>query len=103
MTFKPRYAPEFRREIDRAVDYLQYEKGNPSAAHALVDEFDRAIETVLLFPNAMPVWMDSEQTELKYRSVKVKNYLAFYVVDGDTIEFRRFLLAFSDLKSQLLQ
>ena len=36
-----------------------------------------------------------------YYALRVKNYLAFYIIREDVIEFRRFLFSRSDLRDRL--
>ena len=103
MASELRYSPQFRDEIRQAVEYITYQLKNPIAASALIDAFDQAASSVAEFPLSINPWPTLRAHPLPYRAVQVKHYLAFYVVDGDTVEFRRFLYARSDLPTKLDQ
>lgn len=99
MAYKIRALPGFQAELNDALDALLPE--HPSAAAELLDELDRVFDLVSAFPFAMqPYPLERRYAEV-YRAVDVKKYLAFYVVLGDVVEFRRFLHARSDLPSYL--
>lgn len=101
MANKIRYLPIFHDEFLAAVDYVTNTLKNPAAAEMMLNEYDRAIENVRAFPYAMPPLSELDSRGLVYRSVSIGNYLAFYVVDGDTVEFRRFLHNRSSIPNKL--
>ena len=75
--------------------------GNPQAAARLLEEYERVAERVSRFPFAEPGYDGDRERKMEYRFAKVKNYLAFYTVSGETVTFRRFLYARSDLPNRL--
>lgn len=95
MAYKLRFLPGFQAELDAVVDALQM--NSPSAALALADELDKAIDLVTAYPFAMQVYPLETKHPDVYRAIDVKNYLAFYVVMDDVVEFRRFLYARSNI------
>lgn len=101
MAYKLAYAPGFARDLDGALDHILTVLQNPIAARALVDKLERAVLTVQRFPLASPPYPSQKARPLPYYRVQVGNYAAFYVVRGDTVEFRRFLYARSDLPARL--
>ena len=103
MNYRLSYSDQFWEDFASALRYTVMELKNPIAANALNDALNSAVQTVAAFPNAMPAWRGAGSRETVYRSVSVKSYLAFYVVTGDTVEFRRFLSGASDLSTQLTE
>ena len=100
MAYSLELTPLFQSDFSDAVRYIRDALRNPIAAGRLVSAFDEAVESVLLFPaSSKPILAGTPQEA--YYSVKVKNYLAFYVVNGNVLEFRRFLYARSDVLQKL--
>lgn len=94
MAIRFKYSPQFRAEYRDALRYIRKKLQNPIAAKNLMDTFTNAKRTLAAFPCAtLPSTIGGET----YYHVRVKNYLAFYVVQGDTVEFRRFLYARADM------
>ena len=73
----------------------------PQAAARLLEEYERVAERVSHFPLAEPRYDGDRERKMEYRFAKVKNYLAFYTVSGETVTFRRFLYARADLPNWL--
>lgn len=101
MSCHVRYAPEFWADYDAAIRYLVIELGNPDAARVVEEELDRAVERVRAYPFSMQPYLSAKRRGETYRAVDVKNFFAFYVIRGETVEFRRFLHAASDLRARL--
>ena len=97
--YKLRILPGFQLELDEAVDHLM--SVSPSAALALVDELERCFDRVTTFPFSMQPYPLAHRHADTYHCIDVKNYLAFYVVLEDFVEFRRFLPARADLPRRL--
>ena len=67
----------------------------------ILDKLEAAVLTVQRFPFSSPPYPTSKRRPLPYYRVLVGNYAAFYVVHDNTVEFRRFLYARSDLPTKL--
>ena len=89
---------QFKYDFKEAIRFLSVTLGNAPAADALIDEFERVSDLVSSFPLSMPQYEDTlSNSDEIYRVADVKKYLAFYVVKDDTVEFRRFLYARSNI------
>lgn len=98
MAYRIRYAPEFNAEFEDTLVYIRNKLQNPIAADNLVSAFDETVSSIVVFPRStLPFTVGG----VDYYHVRVKNYLAFYVVREDTVEFRRFLYARSDVLAKL--
>ena len=101
MAYKLAYTPRFDRDLSEVLDYIAVKLQNPTAASAFLDELEKAVLSVLEFPLASTPYPSVKPRPLPYYRIQVKNYAAFYVVDRDTVEFRRLLYARSDLPNRL--
>lgn len=101
MSCQLKFSSRFWRDYEAAYRYIRTELKNPAAADAMDRELDRALDTVRDFPRIFAPYPETDETGLPYRAAAVKNYLAFYVLRGETAEFRRFLYAGSDLPAHL--
>ena len=100
MSYRVTETRQFKAEFRDAISYIWYSLCNPIAAEALLDEYDHVRKLVAEFPESAMPYPDGIEGEV-YRAVGVKNYLAFYVILGDTVEFRRFLYARSEFYRRL--
>lgn len=94
------YAPLFRADFADTLRYSRDNLKNPIAADNLIAAFDSAARSVSGSPCATKPITVGHPPEAYYY-VRVKNYLAFYVVYKNTVEFRRFLYAHSDVIAKL--
>ena len=101
MSYRVSHTPEFWAGYEAALRYLAEGLDNLQAAEALEQELDRAINRVATFPFSMQPYPSAKPRGGEYRCIDVKHYLAFYVVLGDTVEFRRFLPARANLPAWL--
>lgn len=101
MEYNLSYTPGFDRDLTSVLDYIMDALKNPAAARDLVDKLEAAVLTVQRFPFSSPPYPTSKRRPLPYYRVLVGNYAAFYVVHDNTVEFRRFLYARSDLPTRL--
>ena len=100
MAYMFEYRESFWQDYLSALDYIAVALKNPIAARALDDAFERE-KRALLFPKAMRPYASPPQVDTDYYAIRVKNYLAFYIINGDVIEFRRFLYCRSELSDRL--
>ena len=103
MSYRLHITGTAERDLTQAADYIEFVLKNPSAADALLEEADRKINALLLFPKKHPLADDKLLASWGIRFVQVKNYLAFYVVSETekSITVVRFLYAKSNWLSIL--
>ena len=91
------------RDINQAVDYIEYVLKNPQAADHLLDETERRINTLIQFPRQHPLVEDRVLASWGIRFIQVHNYFAFYIVseEKNRVDIVRFLYAKSDWNSIL--
>ncbi len=92
-----RYLPLFWGVLNSAITYIARVLKNPTAAELLLDSTELAISDHLTRPTMGRVYHGKREHETTYYCFAVGDYLAFYVVDGDTVEMRRFLYGARDL------
>ena len=101
MNWRVRQTEQFKSDFREVLRYIYFELRNPTAAEALVEEFDAVVKRVAAFPRLSAAYPTQTEHAAAYRTIQVKNYLAFYVVLEDTVEFRRFLYGRADLPRRL--
>ena len=101
MDYRLKATNEFRADFDDAINYIANTLHNPIAAEALLDELVKNAKSVTVFPKASRVYAAPPEADAAYYALRVKNYLAFYVVRDDVIEFRRFLYSRADVPDRL--
>ena len=103
MSWKLKATNEFWADFHEPTEYIAGTLKNPAAADNLLDELVKNAKTLLLFPRASRVYAAPPETDEAYYALKVKNYMAFYVVRDDVVEFRRFLYSRADMSDRLKQ
>ena len=101
MNYRLEYKDSFLQDYYHAVGYIADALQNPAAARELDNAFEKEKRSVTVFPKASKAYASPPEVDADYYALRVKNYLAFYVVRGDVIEFRRFLYARADLRDRL--
>ena len=91
----------FDEELANSVRYIAVRLCNPAAAHALVDEVERAITDRLFAPESFEPVQSERDREHPYYRIAVGNYLVLYCVIGKVMEVRRFVYAPSDWRTNL--
>jgi plasmid stabilization system protein ParE len=71
------------RDINNAVDYIDFTLKNPDAADNLLDAAEEQIGSLAKMPGRCPIVNDPVLASWKIRFITVKNYLAFYTIDED--------------------
>ena len=86
-----RYLRQFEADLKGIVTYISAELNNPAAAHALVDDVEKAIlarrARATIFA---PVRTLTPRTT-PYFSIHVRNYVVYYIVKEHIMEVRRIL------------
>jgi len=85
------YLPSFQKDLDAIIDYIAYNLEAPQAASNLLDELEKSINDLKLFPLAHRIYRPIKPIPAEYRILTVKNYLVFYVVLEKTIEIHRII------------
>ena len=86
-----RFLPTFEKDLESAVDYIQYQLNNPTAAAKFIDEVESAIYKRSTCPTAFEPYRSAKERRNLYYRIYVKNYIIFYVVIDDVMEVRRLL------------
>ncbi len=87
--FSLRFLPLFEYDLNEAVEYIQYNLGNPDAAMRLIDDVESAILKRLDNPMSFEQYHSAKERKYPYYRIYVKNYIIFYVVIDDVMEVRR--------------
>ena len=95
MIYALHIATAAERDIEGAADYIEYVLLNPRAAEELLDAVDSAFATLTEHPERRNLASDPVLRAWGVRFIRVKNYLAFFLVDDETqrIIILRFLYA----------
>ena len=78
--------------LDAAI-YIMEQLQNPTAANRLLDEVEKAVQSLDTMPQRYAVVKDDTLARLGYRFMPVLNYLLFYIIreETNTIVIHRFL------------
>jgi len=97
-----KYLPSFQQELNAIVEYIMFALEAPRSALNLLDELEKSINNLKVFPLAHRLYRPIKPIKTEYRVLTVKNYLVFYVVLEKTIEIHRIIYRKRNL-SQLVQ
>jgi len=101
MKVKITYTPLFQSDVNDTLDYICNTLKNPIAANAFLDSLEREILDRSQNPTAFAPYHGTKGRPTTYYTLRIKNYTAFYVVLGDTMEFRRLLYSRSALSAKI--
>lgn len=79
------------RDLNNALDYIEFVLKNPTAADHLMDVAEKEINSLGEFPTSKALIDDPVLSAWGIRFIKVNNYLAFYMIEEDTVHIIRFL------------
>jgi addiction module RelE/StbE family toxin len=96
------YLPSFQQDLSAIVDYITFTLEAPRSALNLLDELEKSISDLKIFPLAHRLYRPIKPIPTEYRMLTVKSYLVFYVVLEDTIEIHRIIYKKRNL-SQLIK
>lgn len=82
-------APLAAIDLEEAFRYISEELQNPDAAFALINEIDKALDKVCLFPESFPLIQNKYVKDKTVRKLPVKNYIVFYKVHENTVQVVR--------------
>jgi len=81
-------AQDDMKEIANYLNTLSFE-----VARRYYDLFIEKVETLTIMPERFPLAKDMQLRMRGYRTLLVKNYIVFYVINEKTVEIRRILFA----------
>ena len=73
------------QDIYAIFNYISYYLNNKSAVMKLLDEFEKEINNIKLFPYSIDIYMSDKKFENTYRIAKFGNYNIFYYIDEDKL------------------
>jgi len=97
-----KYLPSFQQELNTIIEYITFTLEAPQAALNMLDELEKSINNLKLYPLAHRLYRPIKPLQAEYRVLTVKNYLVFYIVLEKTIEIHRIIYKKRNL-SQLLK
>lgn len=97
--YKVIYSPMAKKDLTEIAKYIAFELCNPDAADRLLKEVDKAAEELKEFPLAGAVYKSKKNRKQPYRMKFIKNFTAYYVVIGNTVEIRRVLYKRRDARN----
>ena len=81
--YRIRYNIKAKNDITNILKYITDDLFNPSAAMSLAKEIYNAINNLVDFPYANPVYRAYYNLKHEYRRLIVKNYIVFYYVNDE--------------------
>ena len=104
--YKLRYLPLFYEDLNEKVEYIAFEKLNPTATLKLVDAVEAAILERLPIAESFETYPSLFERKNPYYRIYVDNFIVFYVIieaEGDQkiMEVRRFLYKGQDRDSMI--
>lgn len=97
--YKLRILPKAQEDMLEIVDYVN--TLSPQAALNLYDEILEGIGSLTEMPLRCPLLKTAELRAKGYRTLRVKNYMVFFVVLEKTVQIRRILYAKRQFESLL--
>jgi len=89
--YKIKIFPSAQNDLKDIVNYL-----NTLSSDAAIKYYDLIVEkigTLTTFPKRCPPVKDTQLRLRGYRTLYVKNYIIFYIINEKTVEIRRILYA----------
>ena len=103
MTYHVHITDRAERDLERALDYIEFSLKNPKASDNLLDMVEDTLSGLAHMPERYAVVDDELLAAWGIRFVQIKNYLAFYSISQETqtAHIIRFLYGKSDWRSIL--
>ncbi len=103
MKYQVHITQRAERDLDQALDYIEFSLKNPRAADSLLDEAEAVLASLDQMPARYAVVNDKILSAWGIRYVQIKKYLAFYIIAEETrtVHIIRFLYGKSDWRSIL--
>lgn len=103
MIYQIRITKTAERDLEDALNYIEFNLKNPIAADNLLNKAQEKISMLSDFPEAHALIDDPVLSIWGIRLIPIDNYLAFYTIIGDTVYIVRFLYGKRDWASILKQ
>ena len=105
MSYQVHITKQAEKDLDHALDYIEFSLKNPQAADNLLDEAEQTLGSLTQMPERYALPEDKLLAAWGIRFVQIKKYLAFYVIakETQTVHIIRFLYGKSDWRSILRQ
>jgi len=93
--YRLKFSKLYDADVDSSYNYITFNLQAPMAAENLIKETISKLEKIKENPKIRSLVQDKYLAALGYRSMKVKNYLIFYIIGDDDkhIKIVRFLYA----------
>lgn len=94
---------EAERDLVQAATYISDVLCNPSAARALIDDFEGCVERLRMFPTIHPLVRDKALATAGYRWLRMGKRIVFFTLDetSHVVNVERVLYAHTDWKQRL--
>ena len=103
MNFQVHYTNQMKHDLKQVLGYIKSSLKNPQAANNLLNETEHILASLAQMPERYALADDDLLAAWGVRLVRVKNYLAFYIVNRETqtVQVIRFLYGKSDWRTIL--
>lgn len=81
MTYSVHITTAAERDVANATDYIDQVLKNPKAADELLEAFLQQVNDLAVFPARYPLARDEILVAWGIRFLRIKNYIAFYLID----------------------
>ena len=89
--YKLNFARHFQEDVKSTVNYIKNALQASDASEKIKDEIRKTYKNIKQNPLVYPVVPDDDLVSKGFRFVMVKNYMLFYTVEEEQINFIRFL------------
>lgn len=93
MSYKIHFTRTAEQDLKQALDHIEFNLLNPSAADNLLNKVEAEIGSLSNFPERYAIVQDPVLRAWGIRFVKINNHLAFYIISAEenTVYVVRFL------------
>lgn len=88
--------PAAQSDLEQIFRYISVELCNPSAAAGLIEDFEKALYNVCIFPTSCPLTDNEYIKDMTLRKLVVKNYIVFYRATDSEIQVVRVIYGMRD-------
>ena len=99
--YQLKISPLARLDMEQIFDYIAVDLCNPTAAIEQINDFEKAFESVCLFPESYPHVNNEYVKDKTLRKVIVNNYIAFYRIKDSEIQVVRVLYGMRNFEALL--
>ena len=91
--YKLKISKLYKEDTSSSFNYIKYKLQSPMAANNLKMDIKEKINKIKENPKTRPLVQDKFLASFGFRSIKVKNYVIFYIIDDDNVHLKivRFL------------